>query len=49
MKYVVLEDLKQYVQYYTGLMLKISPEAKRDNQIEKMREKVTSDLEKLSK
>lgn len=30
-------------------MVKLNPEARRDNQIEKDREKVSNDLEKLSK
>lgn len=46
MKYVVLEDLKQYSHYYLGLMTKTSPEARRDNQIEKEREKVHHDLDR---
>ena len=49
MEYVVLFDLRDYCLYYTGLLLKNTIEVKRDNNIEKERERVKSDLELLSK
>lgn len=49
MKYVIYEDLRQYCYFYLGLLQKYPPEAKRDNEIEKERERVSLDLERLSK
>lgn len=49
LKFTVYDDLRQYCHFYSGLMKKLPPDAKRDNDIEKEREKVTVDLEKISK
>lgn len=38
LKFVVLDDLKQYSYFYTGLVTKMQPDAKRDNENEKNRE-----------
>jgi len=48
-RFIVLDDLRQYCHFYTGLMSKLPPDARRDNEIEKEREKVILDLEKISK
>jgi len=38
LRFVVRDDLKSYPTYYTGLVTKILPDAKRDNENEKNRE-----------
>lgn len=49
LKYVVLEDLTIYSSYYLGLLSKVLPEAKRDNEVEKQRIQAQTDLDKLSR
>ena len=49
LKFVILDDLKQYPVFYTGLVTKLQPDAKRDNDNERNRESKIQSLEKLSK
>lgn len=44
MFYIVLEDLRQYGRYYTGLIAKLLPEAKRDNTTEALRKRTIEAL-----
>jgi hypothetical protein len=39
-QFVIIDDLESYMLYYPGLMKKIFAEAKRENTMEKEREKV---------
>lgn len=48
MFFIVLEDLRQYARYYTGLMQKAVPEAKRDNTIEALRKRTMEALTQKS-
>jgi hypothetical protein len=45
MYYVVLEDLREYARYYTGLISKVLPEAKRDNTTEALRKRTVEALQ----
>ncbi|CDW72551.1 inositol-triphosphate receptor [Stylonychia lemnae] len=49
LRFIVRDDLKSYPTYYTGLVTKILPDAKRDNENEKNREGKLQSLEKMSK
>ena len=48
MFYIVLEDLRQYSRYYTGLIAKLLPEAKRDNTTEALRKRTMEALQQKS-
>jgi hypothetical protein len=48
MYFIVFEDLRQYARYYTGLMAKALPEARRDNTTEALRKRTIEALQQKS-